>query len=96
MTVVTKPETSGQPKGCRCGRAGQISARPIFFGWEAEKNDLQHSIDFHLEGFQPTAEVVHATIDQQECQNPPWVVQLAGAARVYTILDVGATCPVHP
>ena len=96
MTVAAKPETSGQPKGLRCGRAGRISAQPIFCGWAPDKNNPLHLIDFGLAGFQPTAGAAHAATDQQEYQNPLWDVQLAGAAHACIVLGVVATCPAHP
>ena len=96
MTVAAKPETSVQPKGWRCDRAGRISAEPIFYGWVLGKNSLQQSIDFGLAGFQPTAVVAHAATGQQEYQNPPWAGQLARAVRAYLALAAVSTCPAHP
>ena len=96
MTVAAKPETSVQPKGWRCGRAGRIGAQPIFCGWALDKNNPRHSIDFGLASFQPTAGVGHAATGQQEYQNLPWAGQLARAARACIALGVAATCPAHP
>ena len=95
MTVAAKPETSGQPKGWRCGRAGTISAQPILCVWALDKNNPRHSLDFGLASFQPKAGVTHAATGQQEYQNLPWVGQLGGAERACIALGVVATCPAH-
>ena len=96
MTLAAKPETSGQPIGCRrCGPVGQISAQPIFCEWALNKNNPQNSIDFGLVGFQPMVGVARVATGQQEYQSPPWVGQLARAVHVCIALGVVAICLAH-